>query len=133
MSETPAALAEAWRAHLAEGRRRSLHTVRAYVATAERLLRWMEEMDGRAPDRAALARLTTGAFSAVPPIDPWKRASPKLNTPPSSANSQYPSLAAPAGAAEPATNPPARASAVTAMATERRSRAKRGVTEFPLR
>jgi len=63
-AESPAALAESWRAHLAEGRRRSLHTVRAYVATAERLLAWMEEMDGRAPDRAALARLATSDLRA---------------------------------------------------------------------
>jgi integrase/recombinase XerC len=33
-----AALLEAWRAHLAENRRRSPHTVRAYVAAAARLL-----------------------------------------------------------------------------------------------
>jgi integrase/recombinase XerC len=53
------ALLESWRAHLAESRRRSEHTVRAYVATAERLLGWMEEMDGRAPDRAAIMKLAT--------------------------------------------------------------------------
>jgi hypothetical protein len=35
---TRAEILEAWRAHLAEGRRRSPHTVRAYVATAARLL-----------------------------------------------------------------------------------------------
>jgi integrase/recombinase XerC len=52
-----AALVESWRVHLAQGRRRSLHTVRAYVATAERLLSWMEEMDGQAPDRAAILAL----------------------------------------------------------------------------
>ena len=62
--EGPAGLAERWRAHLAEGRRRSAHTVRAYVATAERLLAWMEEMDGRAPDRAALGRLATSDLRA---------------------------------------------------------------------
>lgn len=47
----------AWRAHLALDRRRSVHTVRAYVATAERLLDWMAETGG-APDRTALAKLT---------------------------------------------------------------------------
>lgn len=62
--ESPAALVESWRAHLALDRRRSTHTVRAYMATAERLLAWMEEMDGRAPDRAALANLTTGDLRA---------------------------------------------------------------------
>ncbi len=43
--------------HLALEKRASAHTVRAYVATAERLLDWMAEMDGHAPDRAALAKL----------------------------------------------------------------------------
>ncbi|HZV18540.1 MAG TPA: tyrosine recombinase XerC [Sphingobium sp.] len=62
--ESPAALVESWRAHLALDRRRSIHTVRAYMATAERLLAWMAEMDGRAPDRAALTRLTTGDLRA---------------------------------------------------------------------
>ena len=30
-------------------------------------------------------------FSGLPPIDPWKAASPKLKMPPSEATSQYPS------------------------------------------
>lgn len=63
-AETPAALAESWRAHLAEGRRRSLHTVRAYVTTAERLMAWMEETEGRAPGRATLGKLTTSDLRA---------------------------------------------------------------------
>jgi integrase/recombinase XerC len=50
-------LIEQWRAHLAHDRRRSIHTVRAYMATAERLLTWIEEMDGREPDRLAITRL----------------------------------------------------------------------------
>jgi integrase/recombinase XerC len=62
--ESLAALVESWRAHLALDRRRSEHTVRAYVATAERLLGWMAEMDGRAPDRAALGRLATSDLRA---------------------------------------------------------------------
>ncbi len=62
--ETLAALVEGWRAHLALDRRRSVHTVRAYIATAERLLSWMAEMDGREPDRAALARLATSDLRA---------------------------------------------------------------------
>ncbi|MBT2188491.1 tyrosine recombinase XerC [Sphingobium nicotianae] len=57
-------LIERWRAHLAQGRRRSIHTVRAYVATAERLLAWMEEMDGRAPDAAAIMKLATSDLRA---------------------------------------------------------------------
>lgn len=59
MSEA-AALIAGWRDHLALEKRSSAHTVRAYVTTAERLLAWMEEMDGRSPDRGALAKLTTG-------------------------------------------------------------------------
>ena len=34
------------------------------------------------------AMATTGAFNGRPPIEPWKAASPKLNTPPSDAASQ---------------------------------------------
>ncbi|BAK68394.1 tyrosine recombinase XerC [Sphingobium sp. SYK-6] len=63
-AETPMALIGSWRGYLAQGRRRSPHTVRAYVATAERLMGWMEEMDGRAPDRAALLALTTSDLRA---------------------------------------------------------------------
>src|SRR5487761_2123919 len=33
---------------------------------------------------------TTGLFSGVEPIDPWKPASPKANTPPSEEASRYP-------------------------------------------
>ncbi len=33
---------------------------------------------------------TIGWFSGVPPIDPWKSASPKAKMPPSAATSQYP-------------------------------------------
>ncbi|MBO9669379.1 MAG: tyrosine recombinase XerC [Sphingobium sp.] len=58
------ALIAGWRDHLALEKRASAHTVRAYVATAERLLDWMEEMDGRTPDRAGLAKLTTGDLRA---------------------------------------------------------------------
>ena len=31
---------------------------------------------------------TTGLFSGVPPMEPWKAASPKLKMPPSQATSQ---------------------------------------------
>ncbi|WP_164114967.1 tyrosine recombinase XerC [Sphingorhabdus sp. Alg239-R122] len=37
MAETPHTLIESWRKHLAQNRRRSEHTIRAYLATAERL------------------------------------------------------------------------------------------------
>ena len=54
---TRAEILEAWRSHLVEGRRRSPHTVRAYVATAARLL------DGSdAADWSTLARLDTAAL-----------------------------------------------------------------------
>ncbi len=42
---TRADILEAWQAHLAEGRRRSPHTVRAYLATAARLLDSLGETD----------------------------------------------------------------------------------------
>ncbi|MEO6715965.1 MAG: tyrosine recombinase XerC [Novosphingobium sp.] len=51
---TRADILEAWGSHLTQGRRRSPHTVRAYVATAARLL---DEI--RNPDWPALARLDT--------------------------------------------------------------------------
>lgn len=54
---TRAELLEAWHAHLAEGRRRSPHTVRAYVATAARLLNAVE-----ADSWAALARIDAAAL-----------------------------------------------------------------------
>jgi len=54
---TGADLLEAWRQHLAASRRRSPHTVRAYVATAARLLDEVE-----AQDWPALARLDAAAL-----------------------------------------------------------------------
>lgn len=48
---------EAWHAHLADGRRRSPHTVRAYVSTAGRLLEELGETDW-----STLARLDAGAL-----------------------------------------------------------------------
>ncbi|WP_374280745.1 tyrosine recombinase XerC [Novosphingobium sp.] len=56
---TRADLLEAWHAHLAQGRRRSPHTVRAYVATAARLLDEVGEMDW-----PALARIEAPALRA---------------------------------------------------------------------
>ncbi|MFM5955275.1 MAG: tyrosine recombinase XerC [Novosphingobium sp.] len=54
---TRADLLEAWHAQLAQGRRRSPHTVRAYVATAARLLDAFE-----ADSWSALARLDAAAL-----------------------------------------------------------------------
>ena len=50
-------LVEAWRQHLALDRRRSTHTVRAYMATAERLIAFLTEHRGEAMTAAALARV----------------------------------------------------------------------------
>jgi integrase/recombinase XerC len=58
------ALIASWRDHLALEKRASTHTVRAYVATAERLVAWMEDIDGRAADRTALAALKTSDLRA---------------------------------------------------------------------
>src|SRR3546814_16426271 len=49
------ALIEEWRRHLVQDRRRSLHTVRAYMATAERLVAFLQEHQGGAVTRDALA------------------------------------------------------------------------------
>jgi integrase/recombinase XerC len=57
------AMLNQWRAFLALDRRRSVHTVRAYVATAGRLLDWMADTAG-APDHAALRALATSDLRA---------------------------------------------------------------------
>jgi len=54
---TRAALLEAWHDHLALGRRRSPHTVRAYVATAARLLDALQLQDWQAVARLEAADL----------------------------------------------------------------------------
>ena len=51
------ALALRWHDHLSRERRRSAHTVRAYVATAHRLIAFLAEHLGDAVDGAALAAL----------------------------------------------------------------------------
>ena len=56
---TKAELLEAWQSYLALGRRRSPHTVRAYLATAARLLDAAELSDW-----ASLARIDAGALRA---------------------------------------------------------------------
>lgn len=63
-----ASLPERWRQHLALDRRRSIHTVRAYVATAERLIAFLEEHLGGAVTPATLTALEQAdlrAFLAV--------------------------------------------------------------------
>ncbi|MES2339530.1 MAG: tyrosine recombinase XerC [Pseudomonadota bacterium] len=51
-------------AHLARDRRRSAHTVRAYQATAERLMRFLEQHWGETVARSALARVTAADLRA---------------------------------------------------------------------
>jgi integrase/recombinase XerC len=59
------ALIAGWSAHLAQGRRRSEHTVRAYAATARRLLGFLAlHRGGEAIDRAALARVDAAELRA---------------------------------------------------------------------
>ncbi len=56
MAALPHPLAADWAAHLARDRRRSVHTVRAYHATADRLLAFLAEHWGEAIDRVRLAQ-----------------------------------------------------------------------------
>ncbi|MDR6788361.1 integrase/recombinase XerC [Sphingomonas sp. BE138] len=60
----PLPLPVQWSVHLARDRRRSEHTVRAYRATAERLLAFLGAHWGEAVDRHALARVTAGDLRA---------------------------------------------------------------------
>ena len=53
-----------WRDHLADDRRRSAHTVRAYVATAHRLVDFLGEHLGQQIDEAALRALTSADLRA---------------------------------------------------------------------
>lgn len=58
------ALIEDWRRHLALDRRRSLHTVRAYVATAERLVDFLQDHLGGSVTQAKLGGLTPADLRA---------------------------------------------------------------------
>ncbi len=60
----PPHLLERWRSHLADNRRRSLHTVRAYVATAERLVDFLGDHWGDAPTDRRLASATAADLRA---------------------------------------------------------------------
>lgn len=57
-------LPAAWAAHLTRDRRRSAHTVRAYQATAERLMRFLERHRGEQVDRDALRTITASDLRA---------------------------------------------------------------------
>jgi integrase/recombinase XerC len=54
----------AWSTHLSRDRRRSVHTVRAYVATAERLVAFLQGHWGGSVDAAALSRLSAADLRA---------------------------------------------------------------------
>jgi integrase/recombinase XerC len=58
------AIAVRWHDHLSLSRRRSVHTVRAYVATAHRLIAFLGPHLGRPVDAAALAALTPADLRA---------------------------------------------------------------------
>ena len=58
------ALISAWGDHLRQDRRRSLHTVRAYVATAERLLASLSDHQGGPPQLDAVEASDLRAFLA---------------------------------------------------------------------
>ncbi len=60
------ALAAEFAAHLTRDRRRSAHTVRAYAATAERLVGFLGEHWGAVVDRAALTRIRGRKIGLVP-------------------------------------------------------------------
>lgn len=63
-SPLPSALSVQWAAHLARDRRRSAHTVRAYQATAERLVAFLQGHWGETADAAALARVSAADLRA---------------------------------------------------------------------
>lgn len=58
------ALIDDWRRFLAQDRRRSVHTVRAYVATAERLVAFLQDHRGGGVTQAMLGTLTPGDLRA---------------------------------------------------------------------
>jgi integrase/recombinase XerC len=58
------ALIDDWRRFLAQDRRRSVHTVRAYVATAERLVDFLQDHRGGGVTQAMLATLTPADLRA---------------------------------------------------------------------
>ncbi len=64
MPALPHPLAADYAAHLTRDRRRSAHTVRAYHATADRLLAFLSEHWGAAVDRAHLAAITAADLRA---------------------------------------------------------------------
>jgi integrase/recombinase XerC len=64
MTDNAAPLIEEYRSHLADNRRQSGATVRAYVATAERLAAFLGEHWGHLADRKALAAVSSADMRA---------------------------------------------------------------------
>lgn len=64
MSDATLPLSMQWAAHLARDRRRSAHTVRAYRATAERLVAFLQGHWGEPATASALARVTAADLRA---------------------------------------------------------------------
>ncbi len=58
------ALLSEYRSFLADNRRRSIHSVRAYVATAERLSAFLTDHWGHLPDRVALSAIASADIRA---------------------------------------------------------------------
>jgi integrase/recombinase XerC len=58
-------IVEHWSAHLTQNRRRSIHTVRAYVATAERLLAFLAHYRGAEPNLTTVSASDIRAFLAA--------------------------------------------------------------------
>ena len=59
-----ASLITNWQSHLTHERRRSVHTVRAYVATAERFCTFLETHNGDAVTPTALAKVDASDIRA---------------------------------------------------------------------
>lgn len=66
---TAQATIAAWADHLRRDRRRSLHTVRAYVATGERLVAFLQEHEGGPPDLTKVEPSDLRAFLASRRMD----------------------------------------------------------------
>ncbi|MFN3435312.1 MAG: site-specific integrase, partial [Sphingomonas sp.] len=64
MSDAEPPLSMQWAAHLARDRRRSAHTVRAYQATAERLIAFLQSHWGERVEGDALGRVTAADLRA---------------------------------------------------------------------
>ncbi len=60
----PSPLIAEYRSYLADNRRRSVHSVRAYVATAERLSAFLTEHWGHLADRTTLAAISSADIRA---------------------------------------------------------------------